>query len=107
MELKKMLPIGSVVRLSGAYKKIVIMGTMQTKLKDGILMAYDYLGVPFPEGYFGPESGLLFNHDSIEEVVFEGYQDLERERFVQTMEAVARGRDRALQEGTASQIMDR
>lgn len=96
MELKKMLPIGSVVRLSGAHKKIVIMGTMQTKLKDGNLIAYDYLGVPFPEGYFGSDSGLLFNHSSIEEVIFQGYHNLEREQFIQTIQAVMRGKDSVL-----------
>ncbi len=97
MDFEKLLPVGSVVRLQGAGKKIVIMGIMQMKKTDSGLRVYDYIGVPFPEGFLGPDSGLLFNHDTIEEVIFTGYQNLERERFVQTMQTVLRSGDQTIQ----------
>lgn len=97
MDFEKLLPVGSVVRLHGAGKKIVIMGIMQMKRTNGGLRVYDYIGVPFPEGFLGPDSGLLFDHNTIEEVLFTGYQNLERERFIQTMQAVLRSGDQTIQ----------
>ncbi len=41
-------------------------------------IAYDYIGVPYPEGYIGQEAAMLFNHESIEKVVFIGYSNDER-----------------------------
>lgn len=67
MKIENLLPIGSVVRLTDAKKKVVIMGIMPVKhMPDGEDIIYDYLGVPYPEGYMTQETGLLFNHDKIE-----------------------------------------
>ena len=74
MKIENLLPIGSVVRLTDAKKKVVIMGIMPVKhMPDGEDIIYDYLGVPYPEGYMTQETGLLFNHDKIDEIIFEGY----------------------------------
>lgn len=84
MDFKKLLPIGSVVLLKNGHKKLVVIGVLQAKAgQDGRMVGYDYLGVPYPEGYVGLKSGLLFNHADIQETVFTGYQNAEREMFVE------------------------
>lgn len=87
--MEELLPIGSIVILKDAKKKIMIIGIMQIKrMSDGSNVAYDYLGVPYPEGYIGKEAGLLFNHDKIQEVIFKGYSNEDREIFVTLIQKV-------------------
>ena len=74
-----LLPIGSIVVLKEGYKKLMIIGRMQLQGKEEGL--WDYLGVLYPEGYLGEGYTFLFNNEDIEEVVFEGYTDLEDEAF--------------------------
>lgn len=74
-----LLPIGSIVVLKEGYKKLMIIGRMQLQGKEERL--WDYLGVLYPEGYLGEGYTFLFNNEDIEEVVFEGYTDLEDEAF--------------------------
>lgn len=83
MKFEDLLPIGSVVLLKNGKKKIVVAGVMQVKQMDnGETILYDYMGVPYPEGYMNRDTGLLFNHDNIQEIVFKGYADEERENFI-------------------------
>ena len=87
MELNKLLPIGSVVLLKDAKKKIVIMGNIQMKkTAQGDFCIYDYMGVPYPLGYVGSDAFLLFNHADIQEIIFTGYSDSERELFIRLLE---------------------
>lgn len=76
---KNLLPIGSIVVLKEGYKKLMVIGRMQLQGKEERL--WDYLGVLYPEGYLGEGYTFLFNNEDIEEVVFEGYTDLEDEAF--------------------------
>lgn len=69
--MKSLFPIGSVVNLEGATKSILIIGTEVMKEDDDTV--YDYVGVPYPEGYIGNEMLLLFMHDDIEQVHFLGF----------------------------------
>lgn len=75
-----LLPIGSVIRLRGATKCLMIFGVCQTDQTDDKL--YDYIGVLWPEGNIGNEGQVLFNHEDIEETVFMGYNNDERFDFV-------------------------
>ena len=68
--MKNLLPIGSVVTLTDATKKIMIIGT-DVKLEDDDTI-YNYVGVPFPEGYIGSDVLFLFQNDDIENVDFVG-----------------------------------
>ena len=43
---------------------------------------YDYLGVLFPEGHIGEGFQYLFNHEDIDEVIFLGFHNEERETFL-------------------------
>ena len=67
--LKELLPIGSVVRLKGATKRLMVTGVIQTDI-DG--NDYDYVGVLYPEGNVTQETQFLFQHSDIEDIVFRG-----------------------------------
>ena len=82
---KDLLPIGSVIMLKGGLKKLMITGMkVSTEYKPEEF--YDYIGVFYPEGYIGPQSSFLFNHDDINDVVF----NPERESFISSMDEALR-----------------
>lgn len=83
MEIKGLLPIGSVVLLKDATKKIMIFGVKQTDA--GTDEEYDYIGVMYPEGNVGGETQILFQHEDIQEIFFRGYEDEEREEFINNL----------------------
>ena len=83
MDFKELLPIGSVVLLKDAVKKLMIYGVGQTDAttdKD-----YDYIGVMYPEGNMGEGSQYLFNHGDIDQVFFRGFSDDERDTFIERL----------------------
>lgn len=80
MKIEELLPIGSVVMLFEAQHALMIFGVKQTNKDDGI--EYDYIGVPYPEGNMGNESYVLFNHEHIDKIFFEGYKDEKRDEFI-------------------------
>lgn len=67
--MKKLLPIGTVVRLKGGEKCLMIIGILQED-EDG--KRYDYLGCLFPEGYIDDETLFMFQQTDIEHVEFIG-----------------------------------
>ena len=81
---KKLLPIGSVVLLKEGTKKLMIIGIkpVTAEKPDEI---YDYIGVVYPEGFLSNEYNFLFNHDDINDVVFTGYNNPERENFIKVI----------------------
>lgn len=81
----ELLPIGSVVRLKGAKKDLMIFGVCQTK-KDS-KKEFDYIGVVWPEGNLGANTQVLFNHDDIDAVNFIGYDTPERKDFIERLHA--------------------
>ena len=84
MEIKGLLPIGSVVLLEEGTKRLMIFGVKQTNEDTNI--EYDYIGVLYPEGNIGNENQFLFNHEDIKEVVFTGYEDEERFDFLDRLD---------------------
>lgn len=78
--MMELYPIGTVIRLRGATKKVMIFGVCQTEKEKG--EEYDYIGVIWPEGNIGNEGQILFNHKDIEEVLFTGYSNEERMTFL-------------------------
>lgn len=80
MNFSELLPIGSVVLLSGAEKRLMIFGVGQTDVTNDI--SYDYIGVVYPEGNMGTETQFLFNHKDIVQVCFRGFEDEERDDFI-------------------------
>ncbi len=83
-KIRELLPIGSVVLLEGAVKRVMIYGVMQTDSETE--EEYDYLGVVYPEGSMGDGSSFFFDHDQIETVFFHGYDDEERAEFITKLE---------------------
>ena len=80
--VKEYLPIGSVVLLKNGESKVMIYGIKQTTSGND---EYDYIGVLYPEGNLGDEYTFLFNHQSIDKVFFRGYEDEEREAFIESI----------------------
>ena len=78
--IKDLLPVGSVIKLKGEDKRLMIFGILQ-KLSDDDTI-YDYLGVPYPEGFIGTDFQFVFNSSDIEEVVFTGFESEERDYFL-------------------------
>lgn len=83
MEIKDLLPIGSVVLLKEGKKKLMTFGVKQTD--SNTKKEYDYIGVLYPEGNIGDGGQFLFNHDDIDEVFFNGYEDEERDTFIDNL----------------------
>lgn len=73
------LPLGSVVLLKNATKKLMIYGRKQLSSKNNEM--FDYVACLFPEGNISQEYTFLFNHDHIGEVIFRGYVDEEEKKF--------------------------
>lgn len=84
MDIRGLLPIGSVVLLKEGKKKLMIFGVKQ--MDSEVREEYDYIGVMYPEGNVGIESQYLFNHENIDQIFFRGYEDEERERFIDALD---------------------
>lgn len=76
---ENLLPIGSVVLLKGANKRLMITGRIQVKAGDS--KVYDYSGCYYPEGLLDSTSILFFDHSSIDQLFFVGFQDQEELQF--------------------------
>lgn len=71
----RLLPIGSVISLYGAKKKMMIIGS-GVKVVDTNTV-YDYIAVPFPEGYIDSEKMFLCYAKDVENVHFVGFVNTE------------------------------
>lgn len=80
-----MLPIGSVVYLSEGNQKMMILnrGAIVEQNKEQVL--FDYTASVYPNG-LDPEQVYYFNDSDIDEIVFEGYKDIDEKRFVELYE---------------------
>lgn len=83
-KIKELLPVGSVIRLEKGKKNLVIIGIKQTDISTG--ETHDYLTVPYPEGYISKDVMFYVEHDKIEEIIFQGYTNNEREQFLKSLE---------------------
>lgn len=83
MNFEELLPIGSVVLLKGATKRIMVYGVGQTDPSEN--KEYDYIGVMYPEGNMGDGTQYLFNHGDIDRIDFRGFDDPERTRFIERL----------------------
>ena len=84
--MKKILPIGSVVLLKDAEKRIMIIGYYPTTIVDNKEVTYDYSGCLFPEGVIDSDKSMLFNQDDIDHLFFYGLMDEEQEEFAKALE---------------------
>jgi len=77
---ERTLPIGSVVLLKDATKRIMIIGYCKYKMGD-METIYDYAGCLYPEGFLSPDTTVLFNHEQIDKIFALGFQNDERFAF--------------------------
>ena len=87
MEQEKYLPLGTVVLLKEAKKRIMIIGFCCLDEKDKTKV-YDYSGCLYPEGMISSTKNLLFNHDQIERIYQLGYSDEEEKMFKEKLKKV-------------------
>ncbi|NBH71635.1 DUF4176 domain-containing protein [Clostridiaceae bacterium] len=79
--MKDLLPIGSVVLLKNASKRLMICGRIQVDLSSGEQKVYHYSGCLYPEGLLDPNKLYLFNNGDIDKVFYLGMQDEEEFKF--------------------------
>lgn len=79
--LNKYLPLGSVVMLKGAVKRLMIIGFCSYSTDDIGGNLYDYIGCLYPEGMISNEKTALFNHEDISKIYYIGYTDKEEKEF--------------------------
>ena len=84
MDITKLLPVGSVIRLKDATKRLFVVGIAQESQGKH----FDYVGMLYPEGFISDEYTYLFNHNDIEEIVFVGYIDTEHQMFRSNLNVV-------------------
>ncbi len=82
--MKNYLPIGSVVRLKGGTKRIMICGRVQSRIPDNV--NFDYIACLYPEGFIDAQSMYLFNNEDIDRVYYIGMQDDEEFAYRDVME---------------------
>ncbi len=83
-EIKDLLPVGSVVFLKSAVKKVMVIGIKQKNRQNDT--TYDYAGVLYPEGYINNNILFSFNHEDIMDIVYRGYENSEQEEFLQMIQ---------------------
>lgn len=80
----KYLPIGTVVLLKNAKKRLMITGfcAYDEGKKDKV---YDYTGCLYPEGIISSREMALFDHSQIDKIYYLGLQDQEEKTFKQKL----------------------
>ncbi len=86
MKVRNLLPIGSIVLLKDSKKRLMIYGMFQHEVENDTI--YDYIGVPYPEGFVDVTKSFLFNEDIIEDVLYIGYIDSEFQIFKNQLEEI-------------------
>lgn len=84
---EKYLPIGTVVLLKGATKRIMICGFCCHGTGENDKM-FDYVGCLSPEGFISSDKNLLFNHDQIDKIINMGFIDEEEKEFKEKLSSV-------------------
>ena len=87
MNREKYLPIGSVVILKEAKKRVMVIGFMVSSKETGDKV-FDYMGCLYPEGVLSSDQTLVFNHEQISEIYYMGYSDKEEKEFKEKLNDV-------------------
>ncbi len=90
-DIEEMLPIGSIVLLKNAEKRLMIFGILQSGGVSG--KEYDYIGVPYPEGNLGSEYQYVFDQSDISEVSYRGYEDTEHREYRKALNEYCKQRE--------------
>ena len=88
MEIEKYLPIGTVLMLKEAQKRIMIIGYLPVSGENSERKVYDYAACIYPEGILSADKTLLFNHDQIDKVYYLGNNDEETNQFLTELKSI-------------------
>ncbi len=77
---EKYLPIGTVVLLKNANKRVMITGFASMSPETGNKI-FDYSGCAYPEGFLNYNEVCVFDHEQIDKVFFKGLSDDEEQDF--------------------------
>ena len=77
---EKYLPIGTVVLLKNATKRIMITGFCSREKNNSNSKIYDYCGCLYPEGFLTADKALLFDHSQIEKIYHIGLSNDDEEK---------------------------
>jgi len=80
---EKFLPIGTVVMLKSATKRVMISGFCAITESDKTKI-WDYSGCLYPEGFMDSKRTCLFDHDQIQEIYHLGLKEDEEEKAFKT-----------------------
>lgn len=80
----KYLPLGTVVLLNKARKRVMITGFV-VKTPEKPDKIWDYVGCLYPEGVQSADKNLLFDHKNIKTIYALGYCDDEHKRYIDFM----------------------
>ena len=80
------LPVGSIVRLAGGERSIMVAGYMIDDAQSGRL--WDYVGYPYPDGKRDPDIDYFFNRDMIERIDLLGYLDADGRHLLEEFEKI-------------------
>lgn len=87
---EKFLPIGTIVKLKGGTKEVMITSycifPTNTQIVEGKEVSapqkiYEYGGCTYPEGIIDSNVACAFNHDQIEEILHLGYETEEQRKL--------------------------
>lgn len=81
---EKYLPLGSVVLMKEAKKRVMITG-YAVKAEEFGDKIWDYIGCLWPEGMISPDKNLLFDHENIHQIFAIGYTDNEQKSFMRLL----------------------
>ncbi|WP_206911697.1 hypothetical protein IGL98_002399 [Enterococcus sp. DIV0840] len=81
----KFLPLGSVVKLKKGTQLLMLTSRFPLYNNEGNIGYFEYLACLYPEGVKDQES-FFFNHEDIEEVLFEGFKSEQEEAFQKKIE---------------------
>ena len=91
MKNEKYLPIGTVVLLKDATKRLMITGFCVKAQDNG--QVYDYTGCIYPEGVLKSDQAAVFNHDQISKIYYMGYSDKEEKTFKNKLNEVLKNNE--------------
>ncbi len=80
--MKMLLPLGTVVSLTGFNHRIMVLGYARYKEGDASHV-YDYVGCYYPEGFIGADKTMIFDHSMIESLYYIGYNNEESAQFME------------------------
>ena len=102
---EKYLPLGTVVILKGATKRLMITGfcAIDQGSDDYKHKTWDYSGCLYPEGYINSSQICLFDHDQIEKIYHLGLtNDEEEKEFKENLKAFMAIYEKAVNEANSA-----